>query len=44
MINRLDGVSEEGIVARIYHETPDGIAQQLMLFEDGPEYAGETEP
>ncbi len=34
MIERLDGLSEEGLVSRTFHDTPGGLAQQLTLFED----------
>ena len=38
MINRLGGLSEEGLVARTFCETTEGLGQQLTLLEDGPEY------
>ena len=43
MITRLGGLSEEGLVGRSFYDTPDGMAQQLTLLEDSPEYANETE-
>ncbi|MCL7454484.1 MAG: DUF559 domain-containing protein [Anaerolineae bacterium] len=33
MINRLDGLKEEGLVPRTFHQGADGLAQQLSLFE-----------
>lgn len=33
MIKNLGGLSEEGLVPRQFHTTPDGTAQQLTLFE-----------
>jgi very-short-patch-repair endonuclease len=33
MINRLDGLKEEGLVPRTFHQRGDGLAQQLSLFE-----------
>ena len=38
MINRLGGLSEEGLVARTFCQTTEGLGQQLTLLEDGPEY------
>jgi very-short-patch-repair endonuclease len=38
MINRLGGQSEQGLVARTFYQTSEGLAQQLTLLEDGPEY------
>jgi len=38
MINRLDGLSQEGLVSRTFHDAPDGLAQQLTLFEDRADY------
>lgn len=34
MINSLGGLSDEGLVSRVFHQTPDGLAQQLALFEE----------
>jgi very-short-patch-repair endonuclease len=33
MINKLGGLSEEGLVPRIFYDTPGGMVQQLSLFE-----------
>lgn len=38
MINRLGGLSAGGLVARTFHQTTEGLAQQRTLLEDGPEY------
>jgi very-short-patch-repair endonuclease len=38
MINKLGGPEGEGIVSRTFHDTPDGLAQQLTLFEDEVDY------
>ena len=43
MINRLDGLQEEGLVPRQFYSTPDGQAQQLSLFEAGAEYDADEE-
>jgi very-short-patch-repair endonuclease len=37
-INRLGGLSDEGLVSRTFHPTPDGIVQQLTLREARPAY------
>jgi hypothetical protein len=34
----LGGLIEEGLVARTLHRTKEGLAQQLALLEDSPEY------
>jgi very-short-patch-repair endonuclease len=44
MINRLDGLQEEGLVPRAFHSGPDGVVQQLSLFERGAEYEIEEDP
>jgi very-short-patch-repair endonuclease len=33
-INSLDGLSDEGLVSRVFYQTPEGMAQQLSLFEE----------
>lgn len=38
MINQLGGLNDEGLVARTFHQTSEGLAQQMTLLEDGPEY------
>jgi hypothetical protein len=38
MITRLGGLSDEGLVPRTFRTGPQGLAQQLTLFEDGPAY------
>ena len=38
MINHLGGLNDEGLVARTFHQTSKGLARQLTLLEDGPEY------
>lgn len=38
MINRLGGPSDEGLVPRTFYSTPDGLAQQLSLFEESVRY------
>jgi hypothetical protein len=38
MINRLDGLSDKGLVPRAFYSTPEGQAQQLTLFEESPDY------
>lgn len=37
-VNTLDGMSDEGLVPRIFYPSSKGIAQQLTLFESGAEY------
>jgi very-short-patch-repair endonuclease len=37
-INNLGGLDDEGLVPRVFHKRPDGIAQQLSLFEQNTEY------
>lgn len=37
-INRLGGLSDEGLVPRQFHEFPEGSGQQLALFESDAEY------
>jgi very-short-patch-repair endonuclease len=44
MIERLDGLKEEGLVPRAFHSGPDGVVQQLSLFERGAEYDIEEDP
>lgn len=34
-INRLGGLSDEGLVPRVFHNLPDGGATQLSLFDQG---------
>lgn len=38
LANRLGGLSQDGVVPREFHLTPDGLAQQLSLLESGPDY------
>lgn len=38
LVNRLGGLSQDGIVPREFHLTPDGLAQQLSLLESEPDY------
>ena len=38
MINRLDGLIDDGLVPRRFYNLPEGSGQQLGLFEDGTEY------
>jgi hypothetical protein len=38
MINHLGGSRDEGPVPRTFHETPEGLAQQLTLFENRGDY------
>ena len=33
VINQLDGLTNEGLVPRTFHQATDGTAQQLSLFE-----------
>ena len=40
-INRLGGLSDDGLTARRFVAAPEGIAQQLALFEEGAEYDAE---
>jgi very-short-patch-repair endonuclease len=37
-IDRLGGLTGEGMVSRRFYATVDGVAQQLTLFEEGAEY------
>ena len=37
-INRLGGLNDEGVVARKFYTSADGVGQQLALFEAGEEY------
>lgn len=37
-IKTLGGVQEETLAPRLFYELPEGPAQQLALFEDGPSY------
>ncbi|MBL7202417.1 MAG: DUF559 domain-containing protein [Anaerolineae bacterium] len=37
-INTLGGLNDEGLVSRVFYQVPDGMAQQLTLFEDQPDY------
>jgi very-short-patch-repair endonuclease len=37
-INSLDGLSDEGLVPRVFYQLPDGMAQQLSLFEQDTDY------
>jgi hypothetical protein len=34
MINSLGGLRDEGLVSRGFYQLPDGVAQQLALFEE----------
>ncbi len=34
-VNRLGGLSDDGVVPRAFLTMPDGIAQQLSLFDAG---------
>ena len=44
MIKRLEGLREEGLVPRTFHSGPEGIAQQLSLFDGDEAYdVGEDE-
>lgn len=42
-INRLDGLSEEGLVSHKFRTLPNGVAQQLSLFEPKADYDVEDE-
>jgi very-short-patch-repair endonuclease len=37
-INILGGLADEGFVPRVFYQRPEGLAQQLSLFEEGTEY------
>jgi very-short-patch-repair endonuclease len=37
-IDRLEGLSDEGLVSRAFYSTPDGTTQQLTLFEARADY------
>lgn len=37
-INRLGGLSEDGLIARSFYTSPHGMAQQLALLEAGEDY------
>ncbi|MFO7697723.1 MAG: DUF559 domain-containing protein [Anaerolineae bacterium] len=37
-INSLGGLDDEGLVPRVFHQAPEGMAQQLSLFDQGAEY------
>jgi very-short-patch-repair endonuclease len=37
-INSLGGLVDEGLVPRVFHQGPEGLAQQLSLFEESTEY------
>jgi len=37
-INTLGGLTDEGLVPRVFHQMPEGLAQQLSLFEESAEY------
>ena len=37
-INTLGGLIDEGLVPRIFYQRPEGLAQQLSLFEENIEY------
>ena len=38
MVNRLDGLTDEGLVPRQLYHTSEGYAEQLRLFESPAEY------
>ena len=38
MISKLGGLKDEGLVPRAFYDSPDGVAQQLTMFEDEVEY------
>jgi hypothetical protein len=37
-VNTLGGLAEEGLQPRVFYQGPEGMAQQLSLFEGGTEY------
>ena len=37
-INTLGGLTDEGLVPRVFYRRPEGLAQQLSLFEESTEY------
>ena len=37
-INTLGGLTDEGLVPRVFYQRPEGLAQQLSLFEESAEY------
>jgi very-short-patch-repair endonuclease len=38
MVTALGGLSDEGLVSRAFYQTPEGVAQQLSLFEEEVDY------
>ena len=43
-INRLGGLSDEGLAPRTFYQTPEGIVQQLTIFDERPEYRTDEAP
>jgi len=37
-INFLGGLTEEGVAPRVFYQSPDGLRQQLSMFEEGADY------
>jgi very-short-patch-repair endonuclease len=37
-ISTLGGLTDEGLVPRVFYQTPGGLAQQLSLFEESAQY------